>query len=268
MLERSSWPLTVSKEGIKGALIDQELSHLLTKKYSHTKSDTARLSSEELHNIERTAGIREGQLMYDKRGRLMFSSNDLSGAVGNLYFLDETSSKSQGRGALTALYSAHGLDATELRIGEALSTYAPADKLPVRETAVLDNLLNTNSIVNPDGLLNRQERPIGEMLARERFSKREHLNRQEIEALRKTTNELTSTNEKSKLQMQFVVDALDGRFGLETQIEAHRAMIENARRQIDKGEGGGYMKSLSGGVMGVGILTATAAAWYHSTKRK
>ncbi len=276
-VEKSEWKVTRDSRGDAGALLETEVSMRLTEKYKSYGTDTeGKLTREALRKIEKEAGIREGQIGYDKEGRLMFKSPGKSGETQRrTYYMDEsgaenTPGKLTGRLAIYAIYEKASIDPAELHLRK-LDSAATADKRPPREVASADKLTSVATKARGDGTLDRREVRTGEALAREQMEKRERVDAKEIESMRKECEELEkSGDEKDRVraaQLRGTVDALEGKYGPETQREAHRAILDESRRLMERGEGGGYGTAVVGGFVSIGILVSAGLSWYHSMNK-
>ena len=140
---------------------------------------------------------------------------------------------------------------------------------PERVVPTAGKLQGTDTRMNPDGSLERREALPGEVLAREQLERRDRVDQKEIDVMKRSAEELAKSEkaaDKEKAEaLRKTVDALEGRLGVEAQAEAHKSMLAESKKALERGEGGGYGRAVVGGLIGLGILTAAALAYYNST---
>ncbi|MBX9687342.1 MAG: hypothetical protein K2X27_11610 [Candidatus Obscuribacterales bacterium] len=281
-VERDMWTATTDKSGYRGALIDESTAKKIEEKFAKNGVDErGKLTPDALRAAEKAAGIAEHQLGYDKDGRLMFlDENHRSEKVdGGRFYADEsrankTPGERTGRPAIYALYELAGEDPAKIHTDaiKAKQEVAVETSRPERVAPKAESLQGTDTKPNADGTLERKDAKPGEVLAREQLERRDRVDAKEIEALRKTGEELAKSEkaaDKEKAEaIKRTVDALEGRLGREAQELAHKTMLSESRKALERGEGGGYGRAVTGGLIAVGILTAAALAYYRSQMKE
>lgn len=272
-IERDFWTVTENAHGDKGGLLDAALSKKLYEKYKSYGESEGRLTEKALQRIEQDVGLKEGQLMYDREGRLMFKSADGSMASHGMYYASESSAQrtgphKTGRPALYALYESQGVDPVQEHLKHEIPRLA--DRRPQRRVPDAERLESVRQDQQQDGTVDRREHRAGEE-ARKLLEKREQVDKKEIEALKceceKLENSKTESERQRGAKLRRTVEALEGKHGTKVQEQAHREMMKQSRQLLDRGEGGGYAKGVAGGLIGVGILTVAALAWYQSAQQ-
>ncbi|MBX9685660.1 MAG: hypothetical protein K2X27_03095 [Candidatus Obscuribacterales bacterium] len=145
-----------------------------------------------------------------------------------------------------------------------------SDRPSERNLGTADNLGRMETKVASDGSLSRTDNAAVDK-ARQELERRERLSPSEIEALRRQGEQLAKAEsaverERGEALLR-AVDALDGKLGAEAQKAAHRIVLDASRSALEKGEGGGYGRAVTGGLIGLGILTAAALAYYRSKQK-
>ncbi len=270
-VERDHWTHTKTITGVEGALIDPALANRIHDRFSksHGTDATGRLTVAGLQAAEKASGIAPGQITYDKEGRLMFADANIRSdrQTHNRYYVDESNSNKErgsltGRPALYALYEMEGLDPAKIHIDNKLEL---AKTRPEKPLPTPDRLAGTDSTAKVDGTLDRKELRPGEGLARERIE-RDRVDPREIEALRRHAEELAKSDKeldrKNAEALKKTADALEGKFGEEAQRVAHRKVLANSQRALERT--GHTAKAVAGGVIGIGILTGAALAYFRT----
>lgn len=274
-VERDLWPVTVSQDRRTGALLDNQLSEKLTKEFSkYGVAADGKLSPAALEQIETKAGLRRGQLDYDLKGRLMFVSADRSGPIdGENYYADEhrairEKGQMTGRPALYALYRSADLEPAEIRIAEQrASKNISAPVLPDRRVPDADRLRRVETHEAKDGTIERKPVAVGgdvnDGIARK------VLNAEEIDSIRTRIKVLENSEKDSDRRvasdLQRTLRALEGEFGPEIQKQAHRNVIDLARKmQIPETRRGFNTSAAISGA----VLVSAGLAWIRSESNK
>ena len=145
-------------------------------------------------------------------------------------------------------------------------------KRPERVVPTADKVTGTDTKFNPDGSVVREEAKPGEVLAREQLERRDRLDPKEIEAMKRSAEELAKSDKEVDKQkseaLKRTIETLEGKHGIEAQIAAHKEMLAESRGALERGEGGGYGRAVVGGLIGVGILVGAALACYNHSLKK
>ncbi|MBX9687347.1 MAG: hypothetical protein K2X27_11635 [Candidatus Obscuribacterales bacterium] len=279
-IERDMWEKTVSVGGREGAVLDPALVKELHDKFGSHGITDGKLGSDALRAAEKAAGIKSGQLTYDREGRLMFADANPKSEKHpeNRFYLDEskankTEGAKTGRPAIYALYEMTNLDPAKIHLDAVREQKRLAAEAaqPERVAPKAESLQGTETRVASDGTLDRRDARPGEVLAREQLERRDRVDAKEIEALRSRAEELAKSDKAADREkaeaMRNAVDALEGRLGKAAQEMAHKTMLAESRKALERGEGGGYGKAVVGGLIGIGILTTAALACYRSSMK-
>ncbi len=283
-VERDMWTLTQDKHGNDGALLDQKLAENIHEKYKALGVDSeGKLTETALRAAEKAAGIKEGQLAYDKNGRLMFNDANHRSEQhdSGRFYADESRAVKEkgsmtGRPALYALYESQGLDPAKEYTGEVKARQELLAKeqaaRPERVVAKPGQVQGQESKVGYDGTIERREAKPGEILAREQLERRDRVEQKEIDAMKARAEELARSDKELDREraeaLKRTVSALEGKLGVEAKEIAHKSILAESRAQLERGEGGGYGRAIAGGLIGIGILTAAALAYYRSTQKE
>lgn len=158
----------------------------------------------------------------------------------------------------------------DAKAAETARTAETGQARPERVVPSAERLQGTDTRVKPDGSLDRRDARPGEVLAREQLDRRDRVEQKEIDAMKRNAEELAKSDKQADKEkadaLRKTVDALEGKLGAEAQAEAHKSVLSESKKALERGEGGGYGRAFVGGVIAVGILTAAALAYYRSTK--
>ncbi len=145
----------------------------------------------------------------------------------------------------------------------------PAETRPERVVPNAGSLQATETKPNTDGSIDRREAKPGEVLAREQLERRDKVDAREIESMRRQAEELAKSEKQADKEkadaLRRTIDALEGKLGREAEIAAHRTVLEESRKALERGEGGGYGRAVVGGLIGIGILVGAALAYYNAS---
>ncbi len=148
----------------------------------------------------------------------------------------------------------------------------PQEARPERVVPTADKLQGTNTTVAQDGSLEKKDARPGEVFAREQLERRDKVDPKEIDAMKRGAEELAKSDKETDRQkaeaMKRTVEALEGRLGAEAQAEAHKTVLAESKKALERGEGGGYGRAITGGLIGVGILATAALAYYRYSMKE
>lgn len=283
-VERDMWVLTEDAHGRNGALIDEKVSKQLHEKFKDKLGPDGRWKPEALLDVEKAAGIAANQLAYDRNGDLMFKDANYESKRQDRHRFYASEHRAQkevghktGRPALYALYDLVSADParvfTDKVASSASSNPNPGKPAMAREREIPkpEKLEGTDTRVKEDGTYERRDVRPGEVLAREQLEQRHRVDAKEIESIKNRAAELsksTSADEREQAKaLERTADALAGKAGVEAELIAHREVLKESRELLKRGEGGGYGKAVSGGLIAVAILTGAALSYYRSQQR-
>ncbi|MBY0552475.1 MAG: hypothetical protein K2W95_34660 [Candidatus Obscuribacterales bacterium] len=272
-IERAMW-LGSADSTKPGAILDMQLTQRLHQRYSHGMQPNEQLAPDVLRLIERKAGIQAGQLCYDNAGRLIFADANPKSQNWNRgrYYVSEASAITRpgsrtGRPALYALYTAEGLDPARIYL-ENTRIQTPVETRSARVLRSPAALRSVEAVVGADGVIERRELTAG--IPQPGEVHRERLSNQEIAAMREQAERLANSSRQEDRRtadaLRNTADMLEGKFGPEVQVAAHRGMIAETAQRLSASERGGQVRGIAGGAIGVAILASAAVAYYRSTR--
>ncbi|MBY0547713.1 MAG: hypothetical protein K2W95_10490 [Candidatus Obscuribacterales bacterium] len=147
---------------------------------------------------------------------------------------------------------------------------APERPAPERGPApTADRLQGTELRPGADGTLQRNETRVGETMSVDRLREQKEVSGEQIRGLETEIERLKKSDKAAERQraaeLEIAVKALKGEYGPTAKADAHRAIMEGTRTELEGRRFGRGATVVA--AVGIGILATAALAWYLGSQR-